>query len=101
MKRTLLPLLIISPLAMAEPQVEAPMPPAMITIPVPEIPNRSLEEELNREAKAAAEQRKYGYTLDAQGGRGYLEPKQDDANEEMMTPQWELFRWEGSSGQQR
>ena len=37
MKRTLLPLLIISPLAMAEPQIEAPMPPAMVSIPAPEI----------------------------------------------------------------
>lgn len=77
------------------------MPPAMISIPTPEIVKRSLEEELNRDAEASVEQRNYGYTMGAQGGRGYLEPKQDDPDTEMLTPQWELFRWEGSSAQQR
>lgn len=100
MKRALLPLLLISPLVGAAPQVAAPVPPAMLSIPAPEIPEkRSLREELNRSAAVpSSTKRPAGYSLGTQSGRAYLEPRQDDLHPDMLTPQWELFNWKGSDG---
>ncbi|MBT3308823.1 MAG: hypothetical protein HOL04_04640 [Gammaproteobacteria bacterium] len=101
MKRALLPLLLISPLAMAQPQIEAPMPPAMMSIQPPEIPKaKSLKEELNRTpAVPSTNRNRAGYSMGTQGGRAYLEPRQDDLHPDMMTPQWELFNWKNSDSQ--
>ncbi len=98
MKRALLPLLLISPIALAQPQVEAPMPPAMMAIPAPELPQkRSLKEELNRTPAIPSSQRKMGYSLGTQSGRAYLEPRQDDLHPDMLTPQWKLFDWKSDT----
>lgn len=98
MKRALLPLLLISPIALAQPQIEAPMPPAMMAIPAPELPQkRSLQEELNRTSGSATTQRKAGYSLGTQSGRAYLEPSHDDLHPDILTPQWELFNWQSDT----
>lgn len=86
---------------LAEPLVEAPMPPAMVAIPAPDLPEkRSLSEELNQgSTPSSATTRKGGYSLGTQGGRAYLEPRQDDLHPDMLTPQWELFNWKSRPAQ--
>ncbi len=75
------------------------MPPAMVSIPAPELEKRSLEEELNRAPGTTLQQRRKGYSLGTHSGNAYLEPQQDnDLHKDMLTPQWELFNWKGSSG---
>jgi hypothetical protein len=71
------------------------MPPAMVAIPAPDLPEkRSLQEELNRTpAIPSSARRRSGYTLDTQSGRAYLEPSHSDLHPDMLTPQWELFNW--------
>ena len=98
--RTTLLLLLLIPALQASAETHVHRTSTMMPILPPDLPpSTTLQDSLRQPTTPPPTVRTKGYLLDTSNRPAYLDLRQDEQQQDFLTPQWELFRWKSSTGE--